>query len=239
VAADRAVLGRLADEWRTEILPHYGTLVTTAQERVQWATPAELVGIVDEAGMAAGKYLFSLAMVGGSAWKMEAALAKFLRRNLSDRVDFGHQVLLRGLPGMDTKAPPHAVQSVDWYRLTLGELRFAGNDPDERMRQREIAAERVGAEEACRAALANQPRLLSRFDALLEVAQRYAVLREQQARDFTLAWPLLRRCALRLGEILAAKGVIDAAEDVFFLTRTELDGRGHSSDAVADRQRTW
>jgi phosphohistidine swiveling domain-containing protein len=239
VAADRAVLGRLADEWRTDILPHYRTLVTTAQERVQWATPAELVGIVDEAGMAAGEYLFSLAMVGGSAWKMEAALAKFVRRHLTDQVDFGHQVLLRGLPGMDTKAPPHAVQSVDWYRPTLGELRFAGNDPDERTRQREIAAERVGAEEACRAALANQPQLLSRFDALLEVAQRYAVLREQQARDFTLAWPLLRRCALRLGEILAAKGVIDAAEDVFFLTRTELDGRGGSSDAVADRQRTW
>ncbi|HLL99029.1 MAG TPA: PEP-utilizing enzyme, partial [Rubrobacteraceae bacterium] len=239
VAADRAVLGRLADEWRTDILPHYRRLVTTAQEQVQWATPAELVEIVDEAGMAAGEYLFSLAMVGGSAWKMEAALAKFVRRHLTDQVDFGHQVLLRGLPGMDTKAPPHAVQSVDWYRPTLGELRFAGNDLDERTRQREIAAERVGAEEACRAALANQPQLLSRFDALLEVAQRYAVLREQQARDFTLAWPLLRRCALRLGEILAAKGVIDAAEDVFFLTRTELDGRGGSSDAVADRQRTW
>jgi len=239
VAADRAVLGRLADEWRTDILPHYRRLVTTAQEQVQWATPAELVEIVDEAGMAAGEYLFSLAMVGGSAWKMEAALAKFVRRHLTDQVDFGHQVLLRGLPGMDTKAPPHAVQSVDWYRPTLGELHFAANDPDERTRQREIAAERVGAEEACRAALANQPQLLSRFNALLEVAQRYAVLREQQARDFTLAWPLLRRCALRLGEILAAKGVIDAAEDVFFLTRTELDGRGGSSDAVADRQRTW
>jgi len=239
VGADRAVLSRLADQWRNEILPRYRRMVATAHERVASATPAELIGIVDEVGMAAGEYLFSLAMVGGSAWKMEAALAKFFRRNLSDRVSFGYQVLLRGLPGMDTGTPPHAVQSVDWYHPTLGELGFADEGLDERTRQREITTEREGAEEACRAALANQPELLSRFDALLEVAQRYAVLRERQARDFTLAWPLLRRCALRLGEILAARGVINAAEDVFFLTRDELGGRGDSSDAVADRKRTW
>jgi phosphohistidine swiveling domain-containing protein len=239
VGADRAVLGRLADQWHNEILPHYRRTVATAEERVGSATLAELVGIVDEAGTAAGEYLFSLAIVGGSAWKMEAALAKYFRGNLSELVDFGHQVLLRGLPGMDTGSPPHAVQSVDWYRPTLGELGFAGEDSDERTRQREITTEREGAEEACRAALANEPKLLSRFDALLEVAQRYAVLRERQARDFTLAWPLLRRCALRLGEILAARGVIEAAEDVFFLTRAELNGRGGSSDVVADRQRTW
>ena len=239
VGADRAVLGHLADQWHAEILPHYRRAVATAQERVGSATPAELVGIVDEVGRKAGEYLFSLAMVGGSAWKMEAALAKFFRQNLKERVDFGHQVLLRGLPGMDTETPPHAVQSIDWCRPTLGELGLAGEDPDGRARQREIATEREAAEGACRAVLADLPKLLSRFDALLAVAQRYAVLREQQARDFTLAWPLLRRCALRLGEALAAGGVIDAAEDAFFLTRTELDGRGDSSDAVADRRRTW
>jgi phosphohistidine swiveling domain-containing protein len=239
VGADRAVLGSLADQWRNEILPRYRRMVATAEERVDSATPAELVGIVDEAGTAAGEYLFSLAMVGGSAWKMEAALAKFVRRNLSDRLDFGYQVLLRGLPGLETGTPLHAVQSVDWYHPTLGELGFAGEDFDEHTLQREITTEREGAEEACRAALANQPELLSRFDALLEVAQRYAVLREQQAHDFTLAWPLLRRCALRLGEILASRGVIDAAEDVFFLTRAVLDRRGDSSEAVAGRKRTW
>src|SRR5215211_7774759 len=105
VAAHRAVLGRLADEWRTEILPRYRTLVTTAQERVEWATPAQLVGIVDEVGTAAGEYLFSLAMVGGSAWKMEATLAKFVRRHLADHVDFGYQVRLRGLPGLGAGTP--------------------------------------------------------------------------------------------------------------------------------------
>jgi pyruvate,water dikinase len=243
VGADRAVLRRLAEEWSYELLPRYRRLVASAKERMGSAAPAELIGIVDEVGTTAGKYLFSLAIVGGSAWKMEAALAKFFRRNLSEEVDFGPQVLMRGLPGVEAGTPPHAVQSADWYRPTLGELDVAGEDPEGRERRREIAAVREAAERACRSALADRPKLLSRFDALLAVAQRYAVLRERQARDFTLGWLLLRRCALRLGEGLAARGVIAAAEDVFFLTRAEIDGRGDSSEAVAervaDRRRTW
>jgi rifampicin phosphotransferase len=239
VGADRAVLRRLADEWSTKILPRYRRMVALAEERVETATPAELIGIVDEVGMASGEYLFSLAIVGGSAWKMEAALAKFVRGHLADRMDFGHQVLLRGLPGMDTGRPPHAVQSVDWYRPTLGELGLAGEDPVGRTRQQAIATEREAAERVCRAALADRPELLVRFDALLEVAQRYAVLRERLARDFTLGWPLLRRCALRLGETLSAARIINDPEDVFFLTRAELDGQVDFSDAVADRRRTW
>jgi len=34
----------------------------------------------------------------------------------------------------------------------------------------------------------------------VEVALRYATIREEQARWFTLGWPLLRRAVLRLGE---------------------------------------
>jgi phosphohistidine swiveling domain-containing protein len=239
VGADRAVLRRLADEWRDELLPRYRRLVTSAQERVGSATSHELVGIVGEVGMVAGEYLFSLAIVGGSAWKMEAALAKFLREHLAGRLDSSHQVLLRGLPDVEAGTPPHAVQSVDWYRPTLGELGLAGEDPDAPARQREIAAEQEAAEAACRAALAGRPRLLARFDALLEVAQRYAMLREQQARYFTLGWPLLRRCALRLGESLSQDGAIDDPADVFFLTRDELGETEDLSNAVAERRQRW
>jgi rifampicin phosphotransferase len=160
VAADRAVLRRLADEWYTEILPRYQRLVHVAQEREVSATPAQLVGIVEEVGTAAGEYLFSLAMVGGSAWKMEAALAKFVRRHLADQVDFGYQVLLRGLPGVEAGTPAHAVQSVDWYHPTLGEIGFAREELDGRTRQREVAVEREAAEGACRAVLADRPKLL-------------------------------------------------------------------------------
>jgi phosphohistidine swiveling domain-containing protein len=239
VAADRAVLRRLADDWRTGILPRYRRLVHSAKEREESATPAQLVGIVEEVGTAAGEYLFSLAMVGGSAWKMEVALAKFVRRHLADKVDFAYQVLLRGLPGVEAGTPAHAVQSVDWYHPTLGELDFAGEVLDGRTRQREITAEREAAEGTCRTVVADRPKLLSRFDALLEVAQRYAVLREQQARDFTLGWSMLRRCALRLGETLAAAEIIDDAEDVFFLTRAELHCQADLRNMVADRRQRW
>jgi phosphohistidine swiveling domain-containing protein len=240
VGADHAVLRRLADEWKDELLPRYRRLVTSAQERVGSATPAELVGIVEVVGTTAGEYLFSLAIVGGSAWKMEVALAKFLREHLAGRVDSGHQVLLRGLPGVEAGTPLHAVQSVDWHRPTLGEIGLAGEDPDAPARQRETTAEREAAEAACRTALAGRPRLLARFDALLEVAQRYATLREQQSRDFTLGWPLLRRCALRLGEGLAEDGAIDDPADVFFLTRDELvGGREDRRTAVAERKDRW
>ena len=239
VGADRAVLRRLAEEWRGELLPRYRRLVAGARERVGSATPAKLVGIVDEVGTTAGEYLFSLAIVGGSAWKMEAALARFFRGHLAGRVEHGHQALLRGLPGVEAGTPPHAAQSADWYRPTLGELGLAGEDSAVLARIGEIAAEREAAEAACRAALADRPRLLAQFDALLEVAQRYAALREQQAREFTLGWPLLRRCALRLGEGLTEGGAIDDPADVFFLTRAELDEHKDLRYAVAERRRRW
>jgi phosphohistidine swiveling domain-containing protein len=239
VGADRAVLRRLSEEWRDELLPRYQELVTSAQELVGSATSSELIGIVDEIGTMAGEYLFSLAIVGGSAWKMEAALAKFLRSHLAGQVDHGPQVLMRGLPGVEVATVPHAVQSVDWYRHTLGELGLASEDTDVQARQGEIAAEREAAEAACRAALGDRPRLLARFDALLGVAQRYAALREQQSRDFTLGWPLLRRCALRLGEVLVEDGLIDDPADVFFLAHAELDVGEDLRNAVAERKGRW
>jgi phosphohistidine swiveling domain-containing protein len=239
VAADHAVLRRLADEWRDELLPRYWRLVTSAQERTEAATPAELVGIVEEVGTTAGEYLFSLAIVGGSAWKMEAALAKFFRKHLAGRVESGYQALLRGLEDVEAGTPPHAVQSVDWYHPTLGELGLAGEDPDAKARRREIAAEREAGEAACRGVLSDQRRLLTRFGALLEVAQRYATLREQQARDFTLGWPQLRRCTLRLGEGLTEERVIDDPADVYFLTRAELGEHEDLRNAVAERKGRW
>jgi pyruvate,water dikinase len=81
--------------------------------------------------------------------------------------------------------------------------------------------------------------VLARFDALLEVAQRYATLREQQAREFTLGWPLLRRCALRLGEAITEDGAIDDPADVYFLTRPELGAHEGTRNAVAERKKRW
>jgi rifampicin phosphotransferase len=241
--ADRALLGGLALDWREQLLPWYRQLVAEGEREVDMATPAQLEHMVDTLGRLAGEYLWSLAIVGGAAWKMEGCLATFLRRHLAGELEAGVQVLLRGLPDAELAVPSHAVQSVDWYWPTAGEQQsgLGGEDAALAERRRRLGEERERAEAACRRALAKRPATLARFEELLEVAQRYARLREEQARWFTLGWPLLRRCALRLGQAAQAAGLLDASEDVFFLTRAELLARtgGAFHEVVARRRAEW
>jgi phosphohistidine swiveling domain-containing protein len=238
VAADRRLLAGLAEQWHTELLPRYQRLVREGDQQVESASPEQLVGIVDHIGAAAGEQLWSLAVVGGAAWKMEGALARFYRQHLAPTVNASVQELLVGLPGSQPDVPAHAVQSLDWAHPTAGELGWPPPQPSED-RHRELAAHREALTAQCLAVLGDQPQLQARFQALLQVAQRYAVLREQQARQLTVGWPLLRRCALRLGQTLHAHGVIDQAEDVFYLTHAELDTRAPRQDAVGRRRAIW
>jgi rifampicin phosphotransferase len=238
VAADRRLLAGLATQWRTELLPRYQRLVQEGDQQLPTASSRQLVGIVDQVGAVAGEQLWSLAVVGGAAWKMEGALARFYRQHLAPTVNASVQELLVGLPGSQPDLAAHAVQSLDWAHPTAGELAWPPPRPSED-RHRELAARREALTAKCLSVLGDQPQLQARFQALLQVAQRYAVLREQQARQLTLGWPLLRRCALRLGETLRADGVIDQAEDVFYLTRSELDTRTLLQDVVGRRRAAW
>jgi rifampicin phosphotransferase len=79
------------------------------------------------------------------------------------------------------------VQSADWYHPVAAEL-SAADIPltDGSERHTRLAQQRATAEQTCRNALVGRPRLLTQFDELLQVTQRYAVIREEQARDFTL-----------------------------------------------------
>ena len=247
-AADRVVLSDLDRQWRETQLPAYRRLVADAQIEAATATPERLAQLVDQLGREAGIYLWYLAIVGGSAWKMEACLTRFCRRHLADVLPEEHggaQVLLRGLPGAEPVSAAHAVHSADWYHPTAAELPAADTAlPDGSHRQTRLARQRAITEQACRAALASQPRLLTQFEQLLHVNQRYAVIREQQARDFTLAWPVLRACVRRLGEHLVAAGALDQADDVFFCTRDEVlartAGQAEPLDARArERREQW
>jgi pyruvate,water dikinase len=238
VAADRHLLAGLAEQWRTELLPRYQRLVKEGDQQVQTASPEQLAAIIDQVGAAAGEQLWSLAVVGGAAWKMEGALARFYRQHLAATVNASVQELLVGLPGSQPDLPAHAVQSLDWAHPTAGELGWPPPRPSED-RHRQLTARREALTTQCLTVLGDQPQLQARFQALLQVAQRYAVLREQQARQLTIGWPLLRRCALRMGETLRADGVIDQAKDVFFLTRAELDTQTPRQDVVDRRRSTW
>jgi phosphohistidine swiveling domain-containing protein len=237
--ADRRILRGLAEAWRWSLLPRYEQEVEQGARRVDDAGPEELTAMVDRLGRLAGEYLWSLAIVGGSAWKMEGGLARFVRRHVAPGAGSGVPGLLRGLPDVELDVPTHAVQSADWYRPTAGELGWAGTQADVGERRRRLVAEREAAEAACRRALAGTPALRARFDTLLALARRYAALREAQARQFTLGWPLLRRCALRLGASLRARGALARPEDVFFLTRAELESTTDLREVVSRRRATW
>src|SRR6266851_1304879 len=235
--SDRALLRGLAEHWRNELLPHYQQLVAASEGKVEAATPAQLIDLVDAVGRYAGTYFWWLAIVGGSAWKMEACLARFVRKHLAGVTGADVQVLLRGLPGINLGTPPHAVQSIDWYWPTLGQQDGHAPAPERRTR---LVGERESAESACRRALANRPALRARFARLLEVAQRYATIREEQARWFTLGWPLLRRAVLRLGEGVHASDALQRADDVFFLSRAELDQPATNlRETVRHRRDEW
>jgi rifampicin phosphotransferase len=245
VAADRALLSDLDRCWREEALPAYRRLVADTAAQVA-AQPQRLPELVDHLGRQAGIALWYLAIVGGSAWKMEAALTRFVRRYLASVLpdsDGGAQVLLRGLPGARQAVGPHAVYSVDWYHPLAGDLPAA--PPPSADRGAELSKRRVTAEQACRTALADRPQLLADLDALLAVNQRYAVIREQQAGQFTLGWPVLRTCVQRIGEHLGAAGVLDDSGDVFFCHHDEIQrALSGSTDAVsandiADRRTRW
>jgi rifampicin phosphotransferase len=237
--ADRKLLRGEMEAWRNELLPRYQAVVAKGEALVQSTGHSQLARLVDEVGQVAGEYLWSLAVVGGSAWKMEACLARFMRQHLVGVVDSGVLVLLRGLPGAQTDVPAHAVQTVDWYRPTAGELGWSPEQRGTADRRERLIAERTAAEAACRQALADRPQLVSRFDTLLEVAQRYGIAREDQSRQFTVAWPLLRQCVLRIGSALRARGLIDSDDDVFFLTRGELELDDPLQGTVLERREEW
>jgi pyruvate,water dikinase len=228
--AERAFIGAVAHRWQADLLPHYQRLVADWEARLDSASSAELIKGVDAIAGMAGAFLWDLSVVGGHAWKSEHALARFCRQRLLERVASGHQELLLGLPVRlpppYPAAPAHAVQSLDWIRPTLGTSPASALTTDDLAERRaRMAQERHKAEVACRSALASQPRQLRRFNALLALAQRYAILREEQAGWFTLGWPCMRRAVLRLGDELQSRGQIEHVEDVFFLTRGEVEMR--------------
>lgn len=233
--ADRTVLRGLEDEWRAQCLPSYRDLVVSSRDAVGTAALPELMDIVEQVARKAGEYLWFFSATGGAAWKMELVLARFWHRHLAEALAgqatseipeaIGYQTLLGGLaPALPTRVP-HAVYSIDWYHGTAGEQPCTHGQGRDSLPQRPAvvpaAERRRSAEAACRAALAGSRRLRT-FDALLSLAQHYALLREEQARDFTLGWPLLRSCATEIGTRLRDGGIIADPEDVYFLTLDAL-----------------
>jgi pyruvate,water dikinase len=243
--AERRFFAGVVRRWREQSLPRYRHLVDQSSAQLETASLADVVAIVERVGQAAGEELWALAIGGGSAWKIEVALGRFFREHLYPRVDIDVRVLLAGLSPLEPSAMTHAVLSADWYWPTLGESGQSTAATALKQRREELVRKRESAEEKCRQALSGRADLVKRFDTLLQLAQRYSLLREEQSSTLTLGWPVMRQCVLKLGAAAAAAGVIDGEADAFFLTRPELVGSavGGSKEmlqaTVRSRRERW
>jgi phosphohistidine swiveling domain-containing protein len=126
--------------------------------------------------------------------------------------EYGHRSF-----SLDLRAPTFADAPEQAYRL----LEVAGQGPD----PAERAAGREAAEQEVRAAVAARPlgRLrLSVLDRVLKLARCYVALRENQRFAWQRTLALLRRAFLRIGEHLAAGGLLARPDDLFFATLEEV-----------------
>jgi pyruvate,water dikinase len=229
-------------EWREDLQPRYRAAVARAEEQVGTLPIVELPGLIDRLATLAGEYFASVAVVAGSAYKVEFLLAEFYKRKVAPRIGGSHVPLLAGLA--TPTASGHAVSSLDWWRP----IPEAGPLPPPRARE-QLVAKRLETEKGVAAALAGSPRRLRAFQGLLSDAQHLVPVREEQLAELTLPWPVMRRAVIRIGEALVATGHLENAEDVFWLTRAEMLAAVSDPDqlpaersirpTVAERREAW
>ncbi len=207
----------LERRWREDVQPRYRATVASAEGRVETLRVLELPSLIDELAEMAGEYFGWMTALTGAAYKMEINLAAFYRKHLAGSLGGTHLPLLVGL-ARPADPDGHAVATLDWWHPPTPIASGGANTLDEHER---LAGERHAAEAASFRALASSPRRLRAFRRILADTQHLVPVRDEQVRELTLAWPTMRRAVMRIGEAFAASGLIDKADDVFFLTRAE------------------
>jgi pyruvate,water dikinase len=153
---------------------------------------------------------------------------------LRDHLDrYGHSVY--NLDFANPVPADHPAPLLDTLRFYLG---GGGVDPYER--QRASAGRRD--EQAAMILTRLDPLRRMAFGRLLRWAQAAAPAREDALADIGLAWPQLRRMLRELGRRLTAAGVVEVADDVFWLRRDEIVGDrrpGGLTGVVAERKALW
>lgn len=224
-------------EWREELLPRYRSAISDGAARVETEAPERLPALIDELSSLAGEYFASLTVVAGSAYKVELQLAGFYRWHLAPRIGGSHLALVSGLAAPLAESHGYAVETLDWWRPMPAIEEETGTAP---IVGRLIRA-REAVEQMATDALAASPRRLRTFRSLLADAQHLAQVREEQVRELTRPWPTMRRAVLRIGVALVERGTLEDTDDVFFLTRQELEAAlkcGEWARSVGSRERT-
>ncbi len=215
-------------EWREDLQPRYRAAITAANDSVEAIPAPELPVLVDDLADLAGEYFASVAALAGAAYKMEMNLAVFYRRHIASAIGGSHLPLLAGFE--IPSGPEHgAIVSMDWW---FEPIRSPAASAPAAAHQRVVDA-RVSAEVAALEALAMSPRRLREFGRLLAETQRLVPIREEQVSELTIAWPVMRRAVVRMGEALASRGVLANDDDVFFLSRAEVIAALQSTPAEA------
>ena len=225
-------------EWREDVRPRYRAGIAAAAARVETLPVSELPQLVDEVADLAGESFAWITVLSGAAYKMEINLSGFYRRHLAKSLGGNHLPLLAGF-APPTGPDPHAVVSIDWWYPPT-QLAEVARPPEDHAR---VVDRRLAAEAAAKAVLSAQPKRLRAFETLLAETQRLVPLREEQTREWTIAWPVMRRAVVRMGEALVEEGVIGTPDDIFFLTKSEalaaLAGEPLSATVnVAERRAT-
>ncbi len=204
--------------WREDLQPRYRASVADAERSVETLPVADLPALIDELAALAGEYFGGIAALSGAAYKMEMNLAQFYRRHLAAAPGDSHLPLLSGFEPPAERQQRPAMVSLDWWHAPLPVEATATNQAE---RHGRVVEARQAAEAEAFAALASSPRRLRTFRRVLADAQHLVPIREEQTEELTIAWPVLRRAVLRIGEALADGGAIAEPDDVFFLTRDE------------------
>lgn len=224
-------------EWRADLQPRYRAAVEDAEGRVELRPVTELPALIDELADIAGESFTGVTALAGAAYKMELNLAQFYRRHVAPPLGGSHLPLLTGFQA-PTGPARHAVTSLDWWHAPGPRAESATRPAADHA---QLVETRHAAEEAAFRALASSPRRLRAFRKVLADAQHLVPLREEQVGELTLAWPVMRRAVLRIGEALASRGVIAEPDDVFFLSRDEalsaLNGGGTAASVDVARRR--
>lgn len=165
---------------------------------------------------------------------------EFTRRFNEHLGRFGHAVYdLDFAKSVPADAPQSQLETLKYF------VAGQGRNPYERQ-----AAGVEARERAAQAQIARLGGLRRRlFRRVLDFAQRWAPRREDALADVGLGWPVLRRMLREIGNRMAAAGAIDEADDIFWLTREELEAAAGSLDsgqptgdhrpAIAARRQTW
>ena len=194
--------------WRADLQPRYRAAVAAAEERVEGAPGPRAPGAHQRDGRAGRRVL----RLGGGPG----------RRRLQDGDQPGE--VLSQAPGADARRKPPAAPGGHRSALRAGAARGGvaglvactgtrrpGRPPARRQHGR--ARGRAGRPQRPRRSRRSPPRRAAcgSSESMLADAQHLVSIREEQVREWTLPWPVMRRAVLRIGESLVARGLLETA----------------------------